>query len=106
MLKDIKFRKEEELNDLEEADKLLVFKQKQKRIITQEHRKEFLGLVIDFCQRLEKHFVFLSPKFVALLAMMLARFTKKDQRKRYMTEKEISREIQKILRERREEAEG
>ncbi len=95
---------EEELRAIEYAYKLLTFNKKRKKEFPQKARKRFLKLLIDFCRRANEFLENDSPQYIAILAILLRDCPKKPPQKGYMTEQELSREIQRIIREEREMA--
>ena len=94
---------EEEERTLNAAYKYHKFKKKRKKRLIQKERKRFLKLLIDFCRRAEEFLENTSPQFIATLALHLIDCPKKNIEDGYLVDKELSREIQRIIREEREE---
>lgn len=75
-----------------------------KKTVLQKDRINFLQRLIDLLRYLDPQLRDTHPMDIARFAAQLANFPKANTEENYLTEKELSREIQKVLREMQEES--
>lgn len=80
------------------TDRLQWFLNTRRAVIFPKEQRTFLTPLVECCHHLE-HTLRIPPRAIAEIAMLMADFRKHNVKEGYLTEKEISRRVQKIQHE-------